>query len=233
MVNLPTWPVILSTGLIDSINPCAIGVLVILISTLLELYEDKKKMLKLGLIYIFVVFITYLLAGFGLLVFLQRLNFGPWLNWIIGIIVIILGLVEIKDFFAYGKGFSLQISKKHSRKIMELMHNLTIPGSIVLGFFVAAVELPCTGITYLAITTVLAKIGFSWQVFWMLFVYNVLFVLPLIVILAIVYFGVNYTNVKKWKDAQKKWMRLFTGIVMILLGILMILWQQGIISIGI
>ena len=99
MVSLPPWPVILSTALIDSINPCAIGVLVILIATLLELSEDRKKMLKVGLVYISVVFLTYLAAGYGLLFFIQRLGIGPILSWIVAIIVIIMGIIEIKDFF--------------------------------------------------------------------------------------------------------------------------------------
>ena len=231
MVDLPTWPVVITTALIDSINPCAIGVLVILIATLLELSDDKKKMLKVGLIYITVIFLTYLAAGFGLLVFIQRLNIGQPLSFIVGAIVIILGFIEIKDFFWYGKGISLQIPKKHAKKIMKRIKNITLPGSIVLGMLVAAVELPCTGGPYLAITTILARIGISLPVFFMLFVYNFIFVLPLLVILLLVTFGLDVKIVKNWKDDKKKWMRLFMGLIMISLGVLLILWANGIISV--
>ena len=78
----------------------------------------------------------------------------------------------------------------------------------------------------------LAKIGFSPEVFWLLVLYNFIFVLPLIIILAMVSFGVSTDAVKSWKDKQKKWMRLFIGLVMIALGVLLILWANGTINFG-
>jgi len=232
-ISLPTIPVILVTAAIDSVNPCAIGVLVLLIATLLGLSKDRKKMLTVGAIYILAVFLTYLAAGFGLLLFIQKLNIGTQLSWVVGGLVIILGIIEIKDFWWYGKGISLRIPAKRAKQIKKYIKNVTIPGSIILGIFVAAVELPCTGGPYLAITTLLAKIGFSFKVFWLLVLYNFIFVLPLIIILSLVFFGVKAKRIKEWKEKRKKWMRLFMGIVMIILGILLILWANGTISFGI
>lgn len=229
-IILPTVSVILGTAIIDAINPCAIGVLVLLISTLLGLSNDKKKMLIVGSIYVSVVFLTYLAAGFGLLIFIQKLSIGSILSKIVGVIVIILGLIEIKDFFWYGKGISLQIPKKQAKKIQKYIKNITIPGSIFLGMFVAAVELPCTGGPYLAITTLLAKIGLSWKVFWLLVLYNFIFVLPLIIIILLTYFGMDVKKVQEWKQAKKKWMRLFVGLILVALGVFLILWAIGTIS---
>lgn len=234
MVDLPALPVVLVTALIDSINPCAIGVLVLLVATLLGLSKDRKKMMIVGLIYISAVFVTYLAAGFGLLVILQRVSplFSQYLGWGIGILVIIMGLLEIKDFFWYGKGLSLRIPAKRAVQIEKMIAKVSIPGSIVLGMFVAAVELPCTGGPYLAITKVLADIGLSWGVFWLLVLYNFIFVLPLIIILLLVFFGVKAKTVQKWKDKKRKWMRLFMGLVMLILGVLLILFANGTISFG-
>ncbi|MEK6916639.1 MAG: GAP family protein [Nanoarchaeota archaeon] len=230
-ILLPTWPLVVSTALIDSINPCAIGVLVIMIATLLKFSKDKKKMIIIGLIYITSVFLTYLAAGFGLLTFIQKFpGISIYLGWIVGVIVIIMGIIEIKDFFWYGQGFSLHIPKKHAKTIMEKLDNLTIGSSIFLGIFVAAVELPCTGGPYLAITTALAKIGLSWKVFWLLVIYNIIFVMPLLVILFLVYFGMDADKISKWKDDKKKWMRLFAGLLLITLGIILILFANGTIS---
>lgn len=232
-IALPTWSVVFTTALIDSINPCAIGVLVILIATLLTLSKNRNKMLAIGSIYISAVFLTYLAAGFGLLIFIQKLNLSQELSWIVGFLVIGLGLIEIKDFWWYGKGISLQIPAKRAKQLMHYIKHVTVPGSVFLGMFVAAVELPCTGGPYLAITTVLAKIGFSWSVFWLLVVYNFIFVLPLIVILILVYFGLSVKKVQEWKDTQKRWMRLWIGIIMLALGTLLLLWAAGIIRLGI
>jgi cytochrome c biogenesis protein CcdA len=231
-IALPPLPVVIITALIDSINPCAIGVLILLIATLLGLSKDKKRMIKVGVIYITAVFITYLIAGFGLLTFIQKFNISQQLSWIVGMLVIILGIIEAKDFFWYGKGITLAIPVKRAKQIKKMMKNVSVSGAIILGIFVAAVELPCTGGPYLAITTLLAKIGFSTKVFWLLVLYNFIFVLPLIVILALVSFGVSAESVKKWKDQQKKWMRLFIGLIMIALGIVLVLLAKGIISFG-
>ena len=232
-IALPALPVVVTTALIDSINPCAIGVLVLLISTLMSLSKKRNKMLAVGSIYITAVFVTYLAAGFGLLTVIQKLNISQQLSWIVGILVIILGLIEIKDFWWYGKGISLMIPVKRAEQIKKYINNVSLPGAVFLGMFVAAVELPCTGGPYLAITTLLAKIGLSWKVFWLLVLYNFIFVLPLIVILGAVYFGTKTDKIKAWKEKQKRWMRLFTGLVMLALGVLLILWAQGIINFGI
>ena len=109
-ISLPTMPVVITTALVDSINPCAIGVLILLIATLISLSKDKKKMLLVGSIYIIAVYITYLLAGLGLLLFLQRFNLAEPIGIFVGGLVIILGLLEIKEFWWYGQGISLQIS---------------------------------------------------------------------------------------------------------------------------
>lgn len=230
-IDVPTLPVVLGTALVDSINPCAIGVLILLIATLLSLSKNRHKMLAVGMIYITAVFLTYLAAGFGLLIIIQKLGISEILTWIVAILVIILGIIEIKDFWWYGQGITLQIPPKRAEQIKKYIKKISIPGSIFLGIFVAAVELPCTGGPYLAITSLLAKIGFSWPVFMLLVLYNFIFVLPLLVIVFLVYFGVKTEKVKAWKDSKRHWMRLFIGLVMIVLGILLLLWSKGIIGI--
>jgi cytochrome c biogenesis protein CcdA len=228
---------VLVTALIDSINPCAIGVLVFLCSTLLTLAKNPKKMLFAGIMYVTAVYVTYFLAGIGLLVFIQKLNISEQVSVLVGGIVIILGFFEIKDFFWYGKGFSLQIAPKRVEQIKRWAKKATIPVIIGLGFLVAAVELPCTGGPYLAITTFLANqvtvnpAYFSQALIYLLF-YNFIFVLPLIVIVLIVYFGRNVEALKAWNEKHKKWMRLATGIIVVALGILLILYARGVISLG-
>lgn len=231
-ITLPTWPVVFATAAIDSINPCAIGVLILLIATLLSLSHNKRKMFWVGMIYIGAVFVTYLAAGLGLLLFIQKLQIADTLSWIVGGLVVFLGLLEIKDFFWYGQGLTLQIPPKRLKQVKKYMHHVTIPGAIILGAFVAAVELPCTGGPYLAITTLLARIGITWNIFWLLIVYNFIFVLPLLIILILAYFGISTKSMKDWKNKKKKWMRLAIGLVLIALGAILILWGNGWISLS-
>lgn len=226
-----TLPLVLVTAGIDSINPCAIGVLIFLISALLSLSHDRRRMLAMGFIYISAVFVTYFLAGLGLIWFVQKWNLVTEVSIVVAGLVIILGLIELKDFFWHEHGATLTIAPKHIERIKEISRRATIPGLIVLGFFVAAVELPCTGGPYLAITAYLAKNPLSIQGLIYLAIYNFIFVLPLIVITMAVYFGTKVAALKDWKEGAKRWMRLTAGLIMIGLGILLILYARGVISV--
>lgn len=228
-----TIPIILVTGLIDSINPCAIGMLIFLISTLFALSKNLRRMLLVGVIYISAVYITYFLAGLGLIWFVQKWDIVEEVGLVVGFLIIILGFIELKDFFWYGRGFSLSINPKYIDRIKRMARHATIPGVIALGFFVAAVELPCTGGPYLAITAYLAQHPFDLRRLFLLALYNFIFVLPLIVIVLAVYGGMHIKAIQRWKQDYKKWMRLVTGLLMIALGILLILFSKGAIRIGV
>jgi cadmium resistance protein CadD (predicted permease) len=66
----------------------------------------------------------------------------------------------------------------------------------------------------------------------MLILYNVIFVMPLVIILLLVLFGIKVQNIQKWKQANKAYMRLITGFVLIALGWLLILIANGIINLN-
>lgn len=183
----------------------------------------------IGLIYILVVYLTYFIAGLGLLVFIQKFQLADVIGTIVGIVIILGGMVEIKDFFFYGKGFSLAIPKSQIARIKKYVQKASIPGVIFLGMFVAAVELPCTGGPYLAITTLLSR-SFNLRAVYLLMLYNFIFVVPLIVILLMTYFGTSINKIQDWKHKYRKWMRLATGLVMIALGTLLILFAQNVIE---
>ena len=232
-LELPGIGTVILTALIDSINPCAIGVLILLVSTLLALGKNKSKILGVGLIYILSVYITYFLAGLGLTAFFHTIpiTIAEYVSIVVGSIIVFAGLIEIKDFFWYGQGISLSIPANKVKTIEKLARRVTFPGIIALGVFVAAVELPCTGGPYLAITLILSR-AFSPQAVYLLLIYNLIFVLPLIVILFLVYSGTKIQKIKKWKQGNRTWMRLAIGIVLILLGWMLILMANGTINFG-
>lgn len=222
-----TLALVIGAALVDSINPCAIGVLLFLSSVLLRI-SSRSTLLRLGVIYIVTVYVVYVLSGLGLIWFqhaLIRRGFAQAVGITVGAFVIALGLIEIKDFFWYGKGISLEISPRHKEKITRMAERISFLGVITLGGFVAAVELPCTGGPYLAITAILAQ-SFDMQAFLYLLLYNFIFVLPLLVILLMIYFGVATLKLKRWRQEKRKWMNLASGLLMILLGSLLILYYR-------
>ncbi len=231
--SLPALGVVVTTGLIDSINPCAIGVMILLMSTLLVMRYDKKRMLILGLAYIGAVFVAYLLAGLGLIFFLQQipLMVAVYISITVASLLTLAGLIEIKDFFWYGRWFSLSISGANAKRIERYAKNISVSSFVLLGFFVAAVELPCTGGPYLAITLLLSQ-NFNIQAFALLVLYNLIFVMPLVVILLVVILGTGIKRVKAWKQNFRPYMRLLTGVTLILLSWLLILIANGTINFG-
>ncbi|MDA1196701.1 MAG: GAP family protein [Nanoarchaeota archaeon] len=231
-LGLPKVATVVATAVVDSVNPCAIGVLILLLSTLL-VAKKKGKVLKIGLLYILAVFVTYFLFGLGLTTFLSSIPLivAEYISIAVGLIVVLAGLIEIKDFFWYGQGFSLMIPHKYVAKIQEKMKNISVGTCIFLGVFVAAVELPCTGGPYLAITIMLSQ-QFDFTGLLLLILYNIIFVLPLIIILMMVVLGTKLQHIQDWKQSNKAYMRLFTGFLLIGLGWMLMLIANGTINLN-
>ena len=179
------------------------------------------------------LFSVYLLAGLGLMYYLSSLPLymAEYISIAVGILIILAGILEIKDFFWYGRWFSLTIPAVFAKKIHNYASKTTIFGVIFLGAFVSAVELPCTGAPYLAIITLLSQ-NFNFTAFILLLLYNVIFVAPLIVILLLVAFGVKLHRIKRWKQANRSYMRLLIGLLLIALGWLLMLIANGTINLG-
>ena len=234
MLDVPTLSLVIGSAAIDSINPCAIGVLILMISVVLGGGGSTKRLVALGSAYIFAIFMTYLVAGLGLIYFFTEIPIviAEYLSIAVGSLVILAGVLEVKDYFWYGKGFSLQIPTYFANKIHEYSKSKqSIAGVMFLGAFVAAVELPCTGAPYLAIITILS-ISFNFTALMLMVLYNIIFVAPLIVILGMVAAGTQVTSVAKWKEESKGTMRLFMGLLLATLGWTLILIANGTINFG-
>lgn len=218
-----TIPVITGAALVDSINPCAIAVLIILLETLL-LTEGKNRALKVASFFIVGVYLTYLVLGLGLY---SALSCLPWetialyFHKILGTLAVIIGLLNIKDYFFYGKVFLMEIPKSWRPKLGTFLHRVTTPGgAFISGLIVTFFELPCTGGPYIFSLGVLANEVSRFNAFWLLLYYNVLFVLPLIVIAGLIYFGfVNIEHTAKWRERNVKLLHLIAGIMMVALGV--------------
>ena len=231
--NLPTLGTVLITAAIDSINPCAIGVLILMMSVLLAAHRTTKQLIGLGLAYIGAIFFVYLAAGLGLIYAFSSmpLILTEYLSIIVGILIIIAGIIEIKDYFWYGQGFSLMIPPIFAKKLHNFTGKTTVVSIMLLGAFVAAVELPCTGAPYLAIITLLAQY-FDFTALIMLIIYNIIFVAPLLIILFMVAGGKKIHDIKQWKQNNRTYMRLAVGIMLVLMGWLLILIANGTINFG-
>jgi cytochrome c biogenesis protein CcdA len=220
-----TIPILVGAAVIDSINPCAFGVLIFLIAYLFKAFHSHRSVITHGLTYISAVFLTYLAAGLLLLPVISqfgRIGSGAYIG--IGIILIIFGLLEIKDFFFYGKGPSLGIFPSAAKRIEVLVRRISgnLATSFFLGVFVALVELPCTGAVYLGVLSLVSLTGLGINNFLLLVLYNLLFVLPLVVILLLIHRGGEASKLEKWREKYRGHMRLAIGLLLVGLGAWMI-----------
>lgn len=232
MIGNLTLGIVIAAALADSINPCVFGVLIFLLAYMTKVFKSKTRMLVAGLVYVTAVYVTYFLLGLGIFTLAYTAGLAKPFYWFAAILAIGAGLFEIKDYFWYGKGFSLQLIpgsaqriKKYAAHIKELETKhpplLSLLIAAVLGVFVVFVELPCTGAPYLAILGLLSAGDYA-QGIPLLLLYNLIFILPLFVIIGLVYVGHTSKTLEKWRKEHRGLMRLFIGLFLLLLGLYMI-----------
>ncbi|MCX6778271.1 MAG: cytochrome c biogenesis CcdA family protein, partial [Candidatus Micrarchaeota archaeon] len=226
-VNIePTIPLIILAALVDSINPCAFAVLIFML-TYLSSIGGRSRMLRMGMVYIAAVYVAYFTAGMSLLTFVQSLSLSLLVYRVAAVLAIAGGIVNLKDYFFYGKWFSLEIPKSRSETIQEYIMKATLPAAVVLGILVAAVELPCTGGVYLAVIAMLGWAPLAKAASYLL-LYNLFFVLPLVAILVVFYRGYGADELEEERLKKRKYMKLAIGVLMILLGAGMLLGWFGV-----
>lgn len=217
---------VIGGALADSINPCVFGVLIFLLAFMTRVFKKRRQMLIAGLFYTLVVYLTYLAIGFGILQVAVSFEVANTFYWIGAVIAILAGLLELKDFFWYGKGFSLQMLPGAAKRVKNytsrvestyIKHpKLSFAMIGLLGIFVVIVELPCTGAPYFAVLALLAEGAYTTAVPYLL-LYNLIFVLPLFFIIGLAYFGKG-DGLEAWRKKHRAAMRLGTGIFLLILG---------------
>lgn len=218
-----TFPLVTVAGIVDGINPCAIGMILLLLGYLLIFARQPEKILRLGGAYILTVYLTYLVIGLVFYRSVETLNFSPYrliFDRILGVVLLLAGTLNIKDFFFPGKGLSLEIPQSARPKLLELVEKVSLPTTIVLGVLVTLLETPCSLPIYIGTATILNYSGLaSWLVLLYFLYYNLLFVLPLLVILFLVWRSREIISLKEWEHRAKRWMKLGLGTLLVLMSL--------------
>jgi len=217
-------PFVLLTGLLDGVNPCAFAVLLFFIAFLFTIRRSWLDIFKVGIVYIAAVYVTYFAIGLGILKAFV-LSGQPHLMAKIGSwMVIALGLVNIKDYFWFGRWFSLGVLKVGHEARRRWMERATLPAAAVVGFLVGLCEFPCTGGVYVAALGLLSTKTTALTGFMYLLLYNLMFVLPLIVILFFMSNRRVVGQLSRWEAANAPALKLGQGLVMIGLGTIILIW---------
>ncbi len=219
---------ILSLAMVDAVNPCALAVLTLMLIAILTYNpENKRKVLLAGLGFCLSVFIMYLVYGLVIIRLFQLaqvFNFIRfWLYKVLGALAVILGILNVKDFFKYKPGsLGTEMPMFLRPKVKKIISRVTSPaGALVVGIFVTLFLLPCTIGPYVICGGILCSLSLFKLLPWLLF-YNLIFILPMLIITGIVYLGViGVQSVAEWKDKNIKYLHLAAGAIILMLGFAM------------
>lgn len=211
-----TFTIVLFTGLVAGIHPCTIAVLLFFIAFLFTIQRTRLNIFKVGASYILGVFLAYLLIGLG--IFKAIIFTEPHLAAkIAALLVLILGIINLKQYFFPNKWINLGIPHTSKQTITNLIEKASIPAALILGIFVGICSFGCTAGIYLSILGLLLTektTGFLYLV-----LYNIMFILPLIIILILSSNKRSVAKLEKWNASEKKYVKLVSGIIMLLLGL--------------
>jgi len=225
-MGLPMFTIMI--GFLDGFNPCAIWVLCFLL-TLLIYAKSRKKMVFIGSVFVLTSGLVYFMFMSAWLNFYLLTGIVNNLWKVIAAIAIIVGLINIKEFFFFKKGVSLTIPDKVKPTLFKKMRSLVkenqLPaifvGTIVLAFTANFFELICTFGFPAIYTGVLSAHNLPTLTYYSyLVLYNVVYVIPLAVIVAV--FTITM-GAHKFGEKGGRLLKLISGALMLTLGLIMLL----------
>lgn len=223
---------ILSAGLLDGINPCAFSTLLFFLSFISLKRHDKRSLFFVGLAFIGAVFFAYFLIGLGFLQILRTLLSANRATYIVkGVISLFAGVLVVlnlrdawiarqgrlqESFLQLPKGLK-QLSHRVIRSFVVLP--LFVLGAAISGFLVSVIELACTGQVYLPTLVYMNQSSLSqWSVF-LLFLYNLGFILPLLMVFVLYLFGLKHEGLRNWYGKRIFYVRLGTAVLFAVMGL--------------
>ena len=224
----------LAVGLLDGFNPCAMWVLLFLLSLLVHLQDRKRMALIAGTFVLVSGAIYYAFMAAWLNVFLV-IGVSTALRLTLGGLAMVIGGINVKDFFNMGQGFSLSIPASAKPGLYARMRAVlaanTLPTSLaavaVLAIMVNFIELLCTAGFPAIYTAVLTQQDLSPPVY---YAYLGLYIVGYIADDSLmVATAVIALSSRKLTEQAGRWLKLLSGVVMLALGGIMILRPEWLI----
>jgi cytochrome c biogenesis protein CcdA len=231
MFDVATLIKITSLAAVDAINVCAFAVLTMVLTTILIQHPEKpKKVLTSGLAFIAAIFITYTFYAFVIVQFLSVLDqnlkqITPYMYKGLAMLAMVIGALNIKDFFMYKKGgIATEMPIWMRPKVKRIIQRITSPkGAFVIGILVTLFLLTCTVWPLFIAAGELAHLSLLGALPWFLY-YNLIFVSPMLAIVFLVYLGfTRVQEVSGWKDKHVKLLHLIAGLLLFSIGVALLM----------
>ncbi len=221
-------------GLVDGFNPCAMWILVFLLSVLVNI-KDRKKILLIAGTFVAVSGIAYFAFMAAWLNLFMLIGIARPAQIILGLMALLIGFINVKDFFAFKKGVSLSIPESSKpgiyRRVREIVAAKYLPAAlasvIALAVIVNMVELLCTAGLPALFTQILTMHELPiWKNYLYLCIYIIAYMLDDTILLAVVVVTLSH---RKLQEREGRWLKLLSGLVILALGLAMIFkpeWLQ-------
>jgi len=223
---------VVGAGLLDGLNPCAFATIVFFISYMALLDRKGREILAVGGAFALGVFLTYLLVGLGLRKALEQLPFLTMLGrWVYGVTTLLCLILAVFTFLDYRKArrgepqtMTLRIPLRLRRRINRVIREgaqarAFVPVAFATGFVVSIIELACTGQVYLpTIIFVMGVPEMQGKAFLYLLLYNLAFILPLVVVFVLAYFGTTSEQLGMFINRRAATIKLGTATLFLVLA---------------
>jgi cytochrome c biogenesis protein CcdA len=232
-----TWGGVLLAGLVDSINPCAIATLVFFMSLLVSTGVRGVRLAAAGLAFAAGSYAMYFCLGIGLIHALRACMAWKWLRAALdgGMVMalVVLAILSFRDAWRYFRGHQagdvlLQLPAGLKQRIHARLRGVARARSLVIGgaaagAIVTALESVCTGQVYLPTLVLIMREEGSGLAFKYLAGYNLMFIVPMLAILALVMGGLRTIELVAWSRRSVVTGKVLMGMLFIGMAVLVIL----------
>ncbi|MBI4277175.1 MAG: hypothetical protein HY660_01865 [Armatimonadetes bacterium] len=219
-----TLPIVIVSGFLDGLNPCAFSVLLSFAAILLAgvgLAEARPRLWRVGGTYLLGMFLTYLLLGLGIVTAVAPLVRMHLAVRIMGVAVVALGLWMLKDMLFPGVGWTLAMPARWHGVVRRSIEKTTAGGTFVAGALVGLCTVPCSGAIYVGILALIARQPLGTRLGYLV-LYNLMYIAPLAMVLAAVNSRFVLNRLGHAYVHRKATMKAAMGLLTLALGFLIL-----------
>jgi len=220
LVQISPLTVIVS-AFFDSLNPCALAVLIFLLVSL-SVAESRRKILLVGLTYVLALFLFHLCAGVGIFSVVTGSGFSRIFSLAGGVLALLFGLITLSEVIRNRENYLLAIPASKKKILEQYIQTATLPAAFVLGILAGLFGFSCTGGIYLSILALMSRDFTLMSGLPYLLLYNLVFILPLVGVVLFFAYGGNPERAHAWRVGNRRILRLIIGIAMTVLGIVIV-----------
>ena len=229
-----SWMTVVLAGLVDGLNPCAFATLIFFVSYLTLSGRKGREIIFVGLSFTIGVFLAYLLIGLGFYKVLDLLGnilniIARWVYGLTAVLCIALAVFSFRDISKAREGrledMALKLPDGLRKRINAVIRkgrstNRHISTAFFSGMVISLLELACTGQVYLpTIIFVSSMPELRLRAIFYLVIYNLLFILPLVVVFVLAYFGTTSKQLTRFLQKHAAAVKIGLGIIFFALGI--------------